>query len=133
MVRRTRFSVSLPSPLVEEFDALVKDMGYSTRSKAVHDAISAFIVENRASGKGEPAAGALVCLYYRDVKGLVEKIEDEQQKHSSIISSSLHIALDSKRCMRIFAVRGHREEIFKFAQDLQTRRGVRHLKLAMMS
>jgi len=133
MIRRSRFSVSLPSHLVDEFDLLVKRMGYASRSKAVHDAISAFIVENRASGKGEYGAGALVCLYYRDVKGLVEQIEEEQHRYSMIIASSLHITLDSKKCIRIFAVRGRREEISKFAQDIRTKRGVRHLKVVLMS
>ncbi|MGQ9514465.1 MAG: CopG family ribbon-helix-helix protein [Thermoproteota archaeon] len=133
MGRKERFSVSLPTPLVKEFDILVSRMGYATRSKAVHDAISAFIAENKTFGRGKNAAGALICLYYRDVKGIVEQIEEEQHRYSSIVSSSLHITLGSKRCMRIFAVRGNREVISKFAKDLQIRRGVRHLKMAIMS
>lgn len=41
----TRFNVSLPQTLVEEFDEIWRSMRYGSRSKAVHDAIRSFITE----------------------------------------------------------------------------------------
>jgi len=130
--RRARFGVSLPRALAEEFDELVEMMGYATRSKAIHDAISAFIVENKRSDTGY-AAGALTCLYYRDVKGLLERIDELHCRYASIISSSLLIALGSRKCLRIFVVHGSRSKIYGLARELQTKRGIRRMKIAIVT
>lgn len=111
---------------------MVERMGYATRSKAIHDAISAFIVENKRLDTGY-AAGALTCLYYRDVKGLIEQIDELHCRYASIIPSSLHIALGSRKCLRIFVVRGPRSTIYRLARELQTKRGIRHMKIAFVA
>jgi len=130
--RRTRFGVSLPRALAEEFDELVERMGYATRSKAIHDAISAFIVENKRLDKGY-AAGALTCLYYRDVKGLIERIDELHCRYASIIPSSLQIALGPRKCLRVFIVRGPSNTIHRLARELQTKRGIRRMKIAIVA
>jgi CopG family nickel-responsive transcriptional regulator len=130
--RRVRFSISLPRAIAEEFDQLVEGMGYANRSKAIHDAISAFIAENKQLGATEYVAGTLTCVYYRDVKGIIETIEELQHRYSTTISSTVHIALGSRRCMKIFVVHGPSKAILEFAQELRTRRGVRHLRVAVV-
>lgn len=130
--RRVRFGISLPRAIAEEFDELVEGMGYANRSKAIHDAISAFIAENKRLDTMEFASGTLTCVYYRDVKGIVEQIEELQHRYSGTISSSVHIALDSRKCLKVFIVRGPSRTVSEFAQELRTKRGVRHLKLAIV-
>lgn len=129
---RVRFGISLPRAIAEEFDELVGGMGYANRSKAIHDAISAFIAENKQLGATEYVAGTLTCVYYRDVKGIIEQIEELQHRYSSTISSTVHIALGSKKCLKIFIVHGPSRTILEFAQELRTRRGVRYLKVAVV-
>jgi len=111
---------------------LVESMGYATRSKAIHDAISAFIVENRRLDSGY-AAGTLTCLYYRDVKGLIELIDELHCRYASIIPSSLHVALGSRKCLRVFVVCGPRVTIYRLARELQTKRGIRRMKIAIVA
>jgi CopG family nickel-responsive transcriptional regulator len=130
--RRVRFGISLPRAIAEEFDELVVGMGYTNRSKAIHDAISAFIAENRRLDAAEHVAGTLTCVYYRDVKGIIEKIEELQHRYSKSISAAMHIPLGSRRCLKIFVVHGPSRIVLEFAQELRTRRGVRSIKVAVV-
>jgi len=111
---------------------LVVRMSYANRSKAIHDAISAFLAENKQWGTEESVSGTLTCLYYRDVKGITEHIDELQHRYSTTISSTVHIALDARKCLKVFVVHGSGRAVLEFAQELRTRRGIRHLKVALV-
>ena len=71
----TRFSVSLPPALVDDFDEAWKNMGYENRSKAAHDAFRAFITETKFTREeSEEIAGTVTLLYYLDKPGLLNQI-----------------------------------------------------------
>lgn len=129
-----RFSVSLPPKLVEEFDFVWKSMGYENRSKAVHDAMRAFISEFKWTYKEEEhVAGAVLILYYLDKPKLLEKILGIQHKFRSIISSTTHIHLEEDKCLEIIAVNGSVREIRNLSQELMAKKGVKQVKVAVMA
>lgn len=129
-----RFSVSLPPTLVKEFDDVWRSMGYENRSKAVHDAMRAFISEFKwTQGKMEYVAGVILVLYYLDKPNLLEKIVSAQHKFRSIISSTTHIHLEEDKCLEIIAVNGRVSEIKSLAQELMAKKGVKQVKVAVVA
>jgi len=129
----TRFSVSLPPCLVEDFDASWKNMGYENRSKAAHDAFRAFITENKWTGEeGEEIAGTITLLYYLDKPGLLNHVVETQHKFEGTVLSSMHLHLTENKCLEIIAVRGKASEVKLLSQELVTRKGVKQLKLTVM-
>ncbi|MBS7653955.1 MAG: nickel-responsive transcriptional regulator NikR [Candidatus Bathyarchaeia archaeon] len=129
-----RFSISLPPALVEEFDSAWKSMNYENRSKAVHDAMRTFISEFKwTRGETEQMAGAILILYYLDKPNLLEKIMEIQHKFRNIISSTTHIHLEEDKCLEMIAVNGKAGEIRNLAQELMPKKGVKQVKIAVVS
>jgi len=130
----TRFSVSLPSVLVDELDETWKSMQYENRSKAIHDAVRSFITEfkwmREETGK---ITGAVLVLYYLDKPSLLDEIVRAQHKFRDVIPSTLHIHLEEDKCLEIIAVEGSVREVRSLAQALMTKRGVKQVKVAAIA
>lgn len=130
----TRFSISLPPPLVKKFDEIWKSMRYENRSKAMHDAMRSFITEFEWMQKEEgKITGAVLVLYYLDKPGLLTEITKAQHQFRNLISSTLHIHLEEDKCLEIIAVEGSVKEVRSLAQALMTKRGVKEVKVAAMA
>lgn len=130
----TRFSVSLPPSLVEDFDDSWKGAGYENRSKAAHDAFRAFITENKwTREENEEIAGTVTMLYYLDKPGLLNHVVEAQHKFADVVLSSMHLHLTANKCMEIIAVRGKAGDVKRLSQELMTRKGVKQLKLTVMA
>ena len=130
----TRFSVSLPPPLVEKLDEVWKNMQYENRSKAVHDAVRSFITEFEWMRKeGGRITGAVLVLYYLDKPGLLDEITKAQHQFKNVISSTLHVHLEDNKCLEIIAVEGSVQEIRSLAQVIMAKRGVKQVKVAAIA
>jgi CopG family nickel-responsive transcriptional regulator len=130
----TRFSISLPPSLVNEFDEAWKNMKYENRSKAVHDALRSFITEFEwmRAEKGQ-ITGAILVLYYLDKPGLLNEITKIQHQFKDVISSALHVHLEEDKCLEIIAVKGSAQEVRSLAQTLMAKRGVKQTKVAAIA
>ena len=130
----TRFSVSLPPPLVEKLDEAWKSMRYENRSKAIHDAVRSFISEfewmREEAGR---ITGAVLVLYYLDKPGLLEEITKVQHQFKNVISSTLHVHLEENKCLEIIAVEGNAQEVKSLTQVLMAKKGVKQVKIAAMA
>jgi CopG family nickel-responsive transcriptional regulator len=130
----TRFSVSLPPTLVDDFDEAWRDIGYENRSKAAHDAFRAFITENKWTRKeDEEIAGTITLLYYLNKPRLLNHIVEVQHKFENVVLSSMHLHLTETKCMEIIAVDGKASEVKRLSQELMTKKGVKQLKLTVMA
>src|SRR3989442_3358317 len=94
----TRISMSLPPGLLEAFDRVSHQSGYSDRSKALQAAMRAFISEFEAGVKGGNAGGSIVMGYNHDTKGTDDSITDTSHHPSRSILSSLHRHIDDAYC-----------------------------------
>jgi CopG family nickel-responsive transcriptional regulator len=125
----SRFGVSVPFELLEEFDEAISCMGYD-RSKAIQLAMRNFLTEYTWESKGESfAAGTLTIIYDHETRGLEENLTDTQHLHRDIITSAMHVHLDERRCLSVIAVKGEVKAIQNLAKELMSKRGIEQLKL----
>jgi len=129
MSKIVRVGVTFPPDLLDEFDKVIKSMGYESRSKAIQDAVRAFVSEYKwlQEEKGL-RAGVLMMLYDHDVRGLETALTDTQHRHSHVICSTLHVHLSERDCLEAIAVRGDAKEIRKLTEELASKRGVKLIK-----
>lgn len=129
-----RISISIPSDLLRSFDDQIKRLGYENRSKAIQDAMQSLVTESKwmcvKKGRG---VGAIAMVYDHRVKGLEEEITNIQHHFEETICSSMHVHLDEGHCLEIIAVKGRAADVKDLARDLKIRRGVKELKLAIVS
>ena len=134
MAKIVRVGVTFPPELLQSLDEMIEDMGYESRSKAIQDAVASFVSEQRLLRKEKGRkAGVLVMVYDHDVKGLEDELVEAQHRHRNVINSVLHVHLSDKECLEAVAVRGEAADIRHLAQELATRKGVKHLRSTIVS
>jgi len=134
MTKIVRVGVTFPPELLKDLDETIEEMGYKSRSKAIQDAVTSFVIEQRLLHKQKgKKAGVLVMVYDHDVKGLEDELIKAQHHHRNVITSVLHVHLSDKECLEAVAVKGDAEDIRKLAQELATRKGVKQVRSTIVS
>jgi CopG family nickel-responsive transcriptional regulator len=134
MTKIVRVGVTFPPELLRELDETVEEMGYESRSKAIQDAVTFFINEQRLLHKQTgKKAGVLVMVYDHTIKGLEDDLIEYQHHHLQVINSVLHIHLSEKECLEAVAVKGDAEDIRELAQEMATRKGVKQLRSTIIT
>ena len=127
----TRVAVSLEPELLEQFDALVADHGYATRSEAVRDLIRAKLVEEKLRQSASASVGAVCLIYDHEQSGLPHKLTHLQHTSHEQIISTLHVHLDAHNCLEILVVRGTGKAVRQIGDRLIATKGVKHGQLVM--
>jgi len=134
MTKIVRVGVTFPPELLKELDDISAEIGYESRSKAIQDAVTLFVTEQKLLHKQTgKKAGVLVMVYDHDVKGLEDDLIESQHHHRNVINSVLHVHLSDKECLEAVAVKGEAEDIRKLAQELATRKGVKQVRSTIVS
>lgn len=130
----SRISISVPPELLRKFDDAAKRIGYEDRSKAMQAAMRDLVTESKwiCETKGT-GVGAIAMIYGHHMKGLKEGITDIEHEHADTVISSMHVHLDEDNCLEIIAIRGRANEIQELSNELKTKRGIKQLKLAIVT
>ena len=127
----TRFSVSLPSGLLEQLDEMTREKGCDNRSLAIADMIRAQLVEYRQKTDSGEIAGTITLVYDHHKPHLQASLTDIQHDHHNAILSTLHVHLDHHHCLEVLLVRGEAGVIRSIADELIAAKGVKHGKLTV--
>lgn len=126
--RTTRFGVSIPDRLLERFDTVIGERGYSSRSEALRDLIRDYLVDVEWESD-EETIGTVTLVYDHHVKELSDELNSLQHDMGEAIISTIHVHLDHNMCLEVVLVRGRSSEIRRMADRLIGTRGVVHGKL----
>ncbi len=134
MGRIVRVGVTFPSELLSELDRTAKDMGYKSRSKAIHDSVRAFLNEYAwlADVKGMKA-GSITMKYDHDTRELESDLTETQHLFESVICASMHVHLSKDKCLETIAVKGRADKIKLLVERLKARRGVEEVKINLFA
>jgi CopG family nickel-responsive transcriptional regulator len=132
MTKLVRFGVSLEKTLLEKFDAVLRDRGYTNRSEAFRDLIRQELIQQEWKA-GDEVAGAITIVYDHHCKDLVHGITDIQHDYQAIVISTQHIHLDHDHCLEIIAVKGKSAAVRRLADRLRSLKGIKHGTLSMSS
>jgi len=127
-----RFGISAEMELLARFDRLIKEKGYTNRSKAFADLVRQELVKQEWT-EGAEVVGAIIMIYDHHKRELVNKLTDIQHDFNKIIMSTQHIHLDHDNCLEIVAIKGAAAQVQKLAGALKAVKGVKHTTLGMSS
>jgi CopG family nickel-responsive transcriptional regulator len=129
-----RVGVTFPSDLLSDFDRIIQDIGYKSRSKAIHDTVRRFVNEQKWLADIEGTrTGSITMLYNHDMRDLESDLTQTQHHFESIICASMHVHLSQDRCLETIAVRGDAAQIKRLVEKLKARRGVEEVRLSLFS
>jgi len=120
----TRISVSLPGRLLTEFDNMLKERGYDSRSQAISEMVSEQVAEHKKDMGLDIMAGTINLVYDHSTPGLVNKLSEIQHQYIDEVISSLHINLIDSQTLEVVLVQGPAETLKIIADQMLSCRGV---------
>lgn len=126
-----RIGVSIDSDLLDKFDRLIAQRGYTNRSEAFRDLIRDELVEKAWESPDSHVVGTVTLVYDHHVRLLNEKLTGIQHDFHRSILSTLHVHLDHDNCLEVLVLRGRASEVRKVADALISTKGVKHGRLTM--
>jgi len=118
-----RIGVSLERPLLVEFDRLVTERGYASRSEALRDLIRQGLVRRRVDAGGK-VVGTITIVYRHDVGTVTHRILHRQHDFLGSIRATAHTHLSEETCLEVLIVEGDAKQIAELADRLRTVKGV---------
>ena len=125
-----RFGVSIDQNLLENYDRLIAERGYATRSEALRDLIRETLILQKIEIESKvQALGSLTLVYDHHARNLSQEMGNFQHKFHEIILSVMHLHVSHDDCLEIIALRGVVSEIVALANGLLSLKGVKNGKL----
>ena len=126
-----RVGVSFEPELLNKFDALIYEKGYTNRSEAIRDLVRQSLIEAEIEAERGEVIGTLTIIYDHDAGDVTNRLLHLQHHHHTEISSTTHIHIDEYTCLEVLVVRGNAKSVKKLADNLKAIKGVRHGKLVI--
>ena len=128
-----RFGVSIGAGLLEKFDSLIEEKGYTNRSEAIRDLIRDRLVSAEWDNRSDTveSIGAITIIYDHHTREIGDRLNDVSHDRHNLIISSTHVHLTHSSCMEVILVKGPGNEIRALSDRIISMRGVKHGKLVI--
>ncbi|MFB9327641.1 nickel-responsive transcriptional regulator NikR [Paenibacillus aurantiacus] len=127
----SRFGVSIPNDLLQQFDAQIKNQGYGNRSEAIRDLIRKSLLLPEQYPASQCVAGTIAMVYDHHVSELPLSLIELQHEHHHDIISTMHIHLNHEQCLEILVVRGEVGRLRELGNRIRVLKGVLYAELAV--
>jgi len=126
----TRISMSLPKKILNEFDEVLKDRGYQSRSKGIRDAMKDYIVRYQWMGEMEgERVGILSVIFDPTYTGVLEDLTEFQHEYTKYIDAVMHVYPSDKYILEVIVVKGDVKHIRNLTEKVMRLKGVEHVRL----
>jgi CopG family transcriptional regulator, nickel-responsive regulator len=126
-----RFSVSLPSDLLDELDDMVTRRKLPSRSHAIAEMAREQLIGHAQELGTKSMAGTISLVYDYRKRNLQRQLADIQHENYLMIVTSMHVHLEHHHYLEVLLVQGPARELRKLADTLAGTKGVKHAKLSL--
>ena len=125
-----RITFSLDDDLAQQFDSMIRHMGYVNRSEAVRDMLRERIAEHQAAQSlKHDCIATLSYVYNHHTLDLSERLTSALHAHHDLAQSTLHVHLDHEHCLEVTVLKGKAKHVKDFADAMMALKGVHYGKL----
>lgn len=129
-----RISMSLPKELLKDFDEVLNDRGYQSRSKGIRDALKDYIIRYRWMQDMErERIGILSVISDHQKTGVIKNLTEIQNNFQEHINSVLLVPMIKRHRLEVIVVKGDFKDIKKFTEEIMKLEGIEHLKLTSIA
>ncbi|TFG47911.1 MAG: nickel-responsive transcriptional regulator NikR [Candidatus Brocadiia bacterium] len=120
-----RIGVSFEKNLLSQFDKLIQEQGYQSRSEAIRDLIRERLSRRLLEHPGAKAVATVSIVYDHHSTELMKKLTSLQHNQLLQTICTMHVHLDHHDCMEVICLKGKVEQINKMADQLLAQKGVK--------
>ena len=122
--------MSIDSKLLEDFDEVLHDRGYQSRSKGIRDALKDYLLRYQWMNEMEgDRIGIIAVIYDHHSIGVMEDLTNVQHEYSQHINAVMHVHMTETQCLEVIVVKGDVSYIRELTEKIMSLRGVEHVKL----
>ncbi len=125
-------SLSLPTELLEELDAVLGEEKSATRSEVLRQALRSYLTEYK---KLEELKGNVIAtisvLYNKEEKN--EELFKLQHEFSDMITAYLHSHLTETSCLEVMVIKGSSSRLKELIDGLKANKPVKQIKFSVMT
>jgi CopG family nickel-responsive transcriptional regulator len=121
-----RIGVAISGDLLDKFDKLIAERGYTNRSEAFRDLVRNELVQETWKSSDAEVFGTVTLVYDHHARLLQDKLTELQHDYHAAVLSTLHVHLDHDNCLEVVLVKGKASLVQKLANALIATKGVKH-------
>ena len=125
-------SLSLPTELLEELDAILGKNKSANRSQVLRQAVRSYITEYKELDNFEGNVIATVSVLYEKEEHN-EELFRLQHEFSDMITTYMHSHLTDTSCLEIMVVKGPSKRLKNLIDGLKANKPVRQIKFSIMT
>jgi CopG family transcriptional regulator, nickel-responsive regulator len=125
-------SLSLPTELLEELDAVLGEEKSATRSEVLRQALRSYLIQYKKLEQlnGEVIATISV-LYEKEEKN--EELFKLQHEFSDMVTAYLHSHLTETNCLEVMMIKGPAKRFKELIDGLKANKPVKQIKFDIMA
>ncbi len=125
-----RIGISLPSELLDNFDNIITDRGYSSRSEGIRDAIRTYNQHYEWMKEIQGKRAATISIVYDcSKKGVSNSLAKIQHEYTGLINSTVRFHIDANSCFEVIIMEGEGKKIVELTENILSQKGVKYSKL----
>ncbi len=124
-----RYTITVPTSLMEAYDELVQRRHYTTRSEALRDLMRSALVDDRWNHDDAEVMGTVTVVYDHHQRELSQRLTSLQHDVHDMVICTTHVHLDHHHCLEVIVLRGRSGDVQRVADEIIGTRGVIHGKL----
>ena len=129
-----RITMSIDEGLAKEFDQMIAERGYTSRSEAMRDLLRNELEAARLARDAKTwCVASLSYVYDHHARNLSKRLAEAQHQHHDLVVSTMHVHLDHDHCLENVILKGQTAAVQAFANRTQAERGVRHARLNLVT
>ena len=112
-----RVTISMSDDFAAELAAFMDDNHYENRSEAVRDLARLGLEQSRIDrGVAGPCIATLSYIYDHHMRELPKRLTDAHHAHNGLQVATMHVHLDSDRCLEVAVLRGDAGAVRDFSK-----------------
>ena len=129
-----RITMSIDERLARDFDELIAERRYASRSEAIRDLLRREIEAQRPSREPKThCVATLSYVYNYRERQLGARLAQAQHEHHDVVVAATRVPLDHENCLESVVLKGPSAAVRAFADRVQAERGVRHGQLNLVA
>jgi CopG family nickel-responsive transcriptional regulator len=121
-------SVSIPKNELKKFDEVIEDLGFSSRSDAIREALHRFIVQHRWTEDIDETQPFITTIIYPSNKE--EAVHSTLHGFDKLIITATHTHF-AERCVEWVILKGSKEDIDRFIKSISAIKDVMACKCSI--
>jgi CopG family nickel-responsive transcriptional regulator len=124
-----RLSISLPTDLLGQLDAMIAERGLPNRSQTISELIRHELAAHSVGQLATVIAGTITLIYRAESGRVRHALAQTQLAYLKEVISSQHVFLEDDQSLEVLLVQGPAERLQQLCDDLRRVRGVQQIEL----